>query len=140
MAQAFLDANVFLYAAGRDHPLRSPARTVLERIRTGVLKATTSTEVVQELVYVVGRAGRRGEAVRLGRSVLALFPDLLPVTAEVMPLALDLVERDPRTSPRDAVHVATMLDHGIRTIVSADQDFDRIEGIERIDLATLERQ
>ncbi|OQX53472.1 MAG: hypothetical protein B5M48_03285 [Candidatus Omnitrophica bacterium 4484_213] len=35
--------------------------------------------------------------------------------------------------PRDAIHLATMLEHGIFTIVSNDADFDKVQEIERLD-------
>ncbi len=43
---AFLDTNVFLYAAGADHPLRDPCQRILHRVAAGELAATTSSKVV----------------------------------------------------------------------------------------------
>lgn len=36
-------------------------------------------------------------------------------------------------SARDAVHVATMRNDGIESMISADKDFDRVDGIRRLD-------
>lgn len=130
---AFLDTNVFLYAAGRAHPQKLPCQAVLRRIGEGRLRATTSTEVVQEIAYVLTRRGRRGDGVRLARRVLALFPDLLPVTHDDMALACDCLDQNPHLPSRDAVHVATMRNAGITTIISADRDFDAFEDIRRFD-------
>ena len=38
-----------------------------------------------------------------------------------------------RVSPRDLVHVAVMVNHGIRKIISVDSHFDIISEVMRID-------
>jgi predicted nucleic acid-binding protein len=101
-------------------------------VAAGKLDATTSTEVIQELLHVLRRRGRASEALSLSRKALALVPEVLPVTGEVMALACDLLERHPNLPTRDAIHAATMQNHGLARIASADRHFDSIEGIERL--------
>jgi len=131
----FLDTNVFLYAAGLEHPLRSPARRVVRLLEEGALAANTSVEVVQELVFVLWRRGARREGIELAKRLVRLFPAMLSCTREELGAALAILDRNPRLTPRDALHVATMRNHGIETIVSADRHFDELSGIRRIDLA-----
>jgi predicted nucleic acid-binding protein len=131
----FLDANVFLYAAGASGPYREPCRRVLEKVEEGSFPSNTSVEVVQELLYVLWRRGLAEKGIRLARSVTDLFPELLPQTREELRDACALLGRIPGLTPRDAVHVATMRRHGIETIVSADVHFDGIPGIRRVDPA-----
>jgi predicted nucleic acid-binding protein len=128
----FLDTNVFLYAAGGDHPLREPCRSILRRVAEGELDATTSSEVVQEVLYVVTRRGLRDQAISLARSILTVFPALLEVGAREMAAACDLMGSTPELAPRDAVHAATMLSHEIAVIVSADTHFDELAEVRRI--------
>lgn len=129
----FLDANVFLYAAGRAHSYREPCRRVLRRVERGALPANTSVEVVQELLYVLWRRGMARQGTQLARNVMDLFPEMLPQTRSDLREACDLLDRHSGLTPRDAVHVATMRSHGIETIISADVHFDEVEGIQRID-------
>jgi uncharacterized protein len=131
--RAFLDSNVFLYAAGQDHPMKAPCVGVLRAVGTGALDATTSTEVVQEVLYVLSRRGDRIRAAQLAIGILDLFPDLLPVTASDMRVACRLYSEGESVSARDAVHAATMLSNGIFTVISADRDFEKIPGVERVD-------
>jgi predicted nucleic acid-binding protein len=91
-----LPESRFLYAAGGPHPEREACVGVLQRISEGLLDATVNTEVVQELLFVLARRGRRQDGLKLARSVLSLFPGLLPVRGEDMLRACDLVERYPR--------------------------------------------
>jgi predicted nucleic acid-binding protein len=83
---AFLDANVFMYAAGISHPYKSPCLHVLSDLETGVL-------------------------------------------------AIDLFDlhRASGLKVRDAIHAATMRNHSIARLISADQDFDCLEFVTRID-------
>ena len=47
----FVDTNLFIYAVGRPHPLRGPAREFFaESIRQRV-QFCTSAEVLQELIH-----------------------------------------------------------------------------------------
>jgi len=131
--RAFLDTNVFLYAAGGSHPEREACVRVLRKVADGSLDATVNTEVVQEILYVLVRRGRRKEAVTLARHVTDLFPDLLPVTRDDMVSACGLVQRYPRLPARDAVHAATMLRHGLKHVISVDTDFDQVRELRRIE-------
>lgn len=128
----FLDSNVFLYALGRDHPLREPCRGVLERVRVGTLEANTSAEVLQEVLYVLARRGDAGVAARVVRDLAEAFPDAIAVTRTEVVEACAVLDEHPRLASRDAVHVATLRLHGLSEIVSADRHFDTVEGLRRV--------
>ncbi|HEV2350943.1 MAG TPA: type II toxin-antitoxin system VapC family toxin [Terriglobia bacterium] len=129
--RVFLDTNVFLYAAGAPHPQKEACANLLRRVANGTLVATVNTEVLQEILYVLTRHGRREDALKLAGHLASLFPDLLSVTREDMLVARDLLRRYPRLSVRDSVHVATMLRNGLKTVVSVDRDFDRVPEVRR---------
>lgn len=129
MTAIFLDANVFFYAVGADHPLRDASQQVLRRVTEGDLLATTNSEVLQEILFVLTRRGLKDRALDLARSTAILLPDILPVTRSDMLTACDLLERYPALRPRDAVHAATMLNNGIDSIMTADTHFDDLEEI-----------
>ena len=131
----FLDSNVFLYAAGREHPLRTPCRAALRRIAAGSIPAAISSEVIQELLHVVSRRNPRSEAVRLARQALELVPEVLPVRRQEVELACALIHESDSVNIRDAVHVATMRLHGLTEILTADRHFASIEGVRRLDPA-----
>jgi len=70
----FVDSNVPMYVAGRDHPLRGPAQRFLERARAGDIEICTSTEVLQEILYRYVALNRRD----LAGSVYDLFVQSVP--------------------------------------------------------------
>ena len=130
--RTFLDTNVFLNAVGRAHPEQEVCARILERVAAGSLEAVVNTETVQEILYVLTRRGRRKDGLELAWQIEVILPDMLPVTREDMSGALDLLERHPRLSVRDAVRAATILRNGLHTVVSVDPDFDQVPGIRRV--------
>ena len=133
--KVFIDANIPMYVAGKEHPNRSPALRFLAQAQKGEVEASTSAEVLQEILYRYSALGR----LDLARDVYNLFVEVCPV---VLPVSLadtdrsrDLLQNCEGISARDAVHAAVMLNHGIRLIATFDQGFDHIAGIARVDLS-----
>jgi predicted nucleic acid-binding protein len=128
----FVDSNVPMYVAGRDHPLRDPARRFLERARSGDVDICTSTEVLQEILYRYAALKR----LDLAASVYDLFahicPTVLPVTLADTDRAKALLVSSRGISVRDAVHAAVMLNHDIVEIATFDEGFDALDGVKRI--------
>jgi len=65
---------------------------------------------------------------------------VIPIEPADLARARDLARDYPRLPSADLVHLATMEQHEITAIVTADKHFDRIEGIERLDPAKLARR
>ncbi len=130
----FVDSNVPMYVAGRDHANKAPAIRLLRRIREGELEACTSAEVLQEILHRYHGMGRAD----LARDVYELFvqvcTNVLPVTLADTDRALELKAQGLGVSVRDAVHAAVMLNHEIRLIATFDRGFDAVPGIERVGL------
>jgi predicted nucleic acid-binding protein len=130
----FVDSNLPMYVAGRDHPLRDAARRFLERARAGDVDICTSTEVLQEILYRYTALKRRDLAAAVYDLFVQLCPTVLPVTLADTDRAKTLLTLDARIGVRDAVHAAVMLNHDVREIATFDEGFDRIEGVARVRL------
>jgi hypothetical protein len=130
----FLDTNIFMYAAGRDHPLKASCVAVLRRVSREELDVLTNTEVLQELLYRYGAIGELQRGLHLARlAVDQVAGEVLPVTIVDMHRAFDLFDRyGTEITGRDAVHAATILNNSLTHIISADSHFDIIEGITRL--------
>ncbi|MEK6718915.1 MAG: type II toxin-antitoxin system VapC family toxin [candidate division NC10 bacterium] len=131
----FLDTNIFMYAAGREHPLKGPCVAILRRVAREEVEALTNTEVLQEILYRYRAIGERERGLHLARlAVDQVGGEVLPVTLADMRRAFDLVTRyGTDIMARDAVHAATMLNNGLTHLISADSHFDVIEGVTRLD-------
>ena len=130
----FIDSNIPMYVAGRDHPHREPARRFLDRVRTGEIEACTSTEVLQEILYRYAGLGRLDLARQVYELFVQICPVVLPVTLADTDRAKDLLVTGTGVSARDAVHAAVMLNNDVRRIATFDAGFDRVGEIERVDL------
>lgn len=133
--KVFIDSNIPMYVAGRDHPLREPARRFLERVRAGELEGCTSTEVLQEILYRYAALRR----LDLAREVYELFALVCPV---VYPITLADTDRAKQlvcaagggVGVRDAIHAAVMLNNDVRDIATFDTEFDLIQQVHRLPL------
>ena len=130
----FVDSNVPMYVAGRDHPLRDPARRFLERARSGEVDICTSTEVLQEILYRYSALKRLDLAASVYDLFVHLCPTVLPVTLADTDRARTLLASARGISVRDAVHAAVMLNHDISEIASFDGGFDAVDGVTRVAL------
>lgn len=100
---------------------------------SGRLEATTSVEVVQELVHVYGRDPvRRPAGLAFAREILDAFEPVLSIEARDIRSAIDIWQDTPDVDARDALHAAVCLRHGF-DLISTDRAFDRIPGIRRFD-------
>lgn len=117
----FVDTNVFMYAVGREHPLRDEARAVFfDHLESGE-PLVTSAEVLQELLHAylpVGRMDTLDAAMELAR---ARMSEIWPVEAEDVDLARGMVLRHPGLGARDLLHLACIT----RRRVSGVKTFDR---------------
>ena len=131
----FLDTNIFMYAAGEEHPLKAPCVGILRQVAEEALEAVTSTEVLQEILYRYGALGEIQRGLRIARlAVDQVGGAVLPVTVRDMQEAFGLLERHGKAiAVRDAIHAATMLNNGLTHLLSADTHFDVITGITRTD-------
>lgn len=131
----FLDANVFMYAAGAPHAYKAVCVQILADVETGSLAAVINTEILQELLYRYSHIGLADHGVLLCRDILKYPLTVLPITEADVRDALDVLTPAPTSGlkPRDAIHAATMRAHGLSQIISADRDFDRLSFVTRID-------
>lgn len=130
----FIDSNVPMYVAGRDHPLREPARRFLARVRSGDIDACTSTEVLQEILYRYHGLRRPDLAAEVYELFVQVCPVVLPVTLADTDRAKALLSGASPPGVRDAVHAAVMLNNGVRHVATFDAGFDDVPGLERVTL------
>ena len=129
----FVDTNIFMYLAGDDPARRIRCRSALHAAVERRVTLTTSAEVLQEILHRYFSINRPDSARTVYRAAVDICAEILPITERQTARALDLLAHHPRLSARDAVHVATMEDRGIRRILSTDRDFDALDLVERID-------
>lgn len=124
----FVDTNVFMYAVGRDHPLRDPARAFFADAAHAGTTLVTSAEVLQEMAHLyISRAQLEplDEALAL---VSRSITDVWPLESEDVMLAIQLRERHPTLQARDLCHLASCRRRGVRAIKTFDQTLHAVAG------------
>ena len=128
-----IDSNVFIYAAGREHPFKRRAAKFLERVAQGGVDAVIDAEVLQEILHRYRAVGRWPEGRLVYDTARLIFPATLPVTTEVMDCARRLLDEHSRLMARDALHAAVVETHELDSICSFDRDFDSLPRLRRIE-------
>ena len=117
----FVDTNVFMYAVGREHPLREPARRFFIEAAEAGRVLVTSAEVLQELLHVYLPADRMetlDAALTLARARMSA---VWGVEVEDVELARTLVPRHPGLHARDLLHVASCMRRGVEQVMTFDR-------------------
>lgn len=132
MTTAYVDSNVFLYAIGTEHRYCEPCRNVVRLLGERRLQGEISVPVLQEVVHHRRRRGDSDPAGR-AREVAALCDAVHDLTLDDFHRAMTLLENRPGLPTLDAIHAGVALRRGIGVVLSADQDFDPIPGLRRVD-------
>ena len=130
----FVDSNIPMYVAGRDHPLREPARRFLDRARAGEVEICTSTEVLQEILYRYSALKRRDLAASVYDLFVQLCPVVFAVTLADTDRAKSLVIASDRVTVRDAIHAAVMINNAVDEIATFVEGFDSVREVRRVKL------
>ena len=120
----FVDTNVFMYAVGREHPLRPEAQAFfLSALESGEV-LVTSAETLQELLHAylpVGRTKTLDAALTLAEGRMA---QIWAIEADDVLLARNLMDRYPALGARDLLHLASCLRREVRKIKTFDRTLD----------------
>jgi uncharacterized protein len=127
-----LDTTVLIYAKGSAHPMRDPCRDLIAAVADGRLQATTTAEVIQELVHVRARRRDRRDAAALGRDYAELLSPLVVFTREDLERGLSLFEQTHRLGAFDAVLAASAAAAQATALVSADAAFDELPDLPHV--------
>ena len=131
--KVFVDVNIVMYAAGSPHPHKEPSTRFLRQAAQGHVEAVSDTEVLQELLYRYWHLKLLEQGVKLVEHTAQVISIILPVDKRDALLASALLIQHPRLEPRDAIHAAIMLNHGIKHCYSYDKHFDMIPGLKRLE-------
>ena len=128
----FTDSNIPMYMIGAPHPHKSEAQVLLERLVAAGERIVTDAEVLQEILHGYTAIDKREAILPAFQLVLGVVDDVLGIEKVDVLRAGEIVQNRALLSARDAVHIAVMERHGIRSILSFDADFDRWPGLKRI--------
>ncbi len=121
-----LDTTLLVYALVEEHTVTATSRALLELMRDGEVRATTTVEVIQEFCHVRTRRRSRADAPGRARAFArGLTPLVRPDETELLQ-GLQLYRASSALSP-SGVLAATALGRGW-ALASADQAFAAGQG------------
>jgi predicted nucleic acid-binding protein len=123
----FVDTNVFMYAVGREHPLRRPAQQFFQRaFERGRVPLYTSAEVLQELLHAYVPVQRMATLDAALRLVEGVIDEVWPVEADDVRLARSLADAHPGLRARDLLHVASCTRREVTRIKTYDRALNAV--------------
>lgn len=135
--KAFIDANFLIYLNTlRDRYALSLFENFFEELLAEHV-LFTDILVLDEVLYF-SRSKYRVPypiTIKLLNKLIPKYISLTPLTLKEYVKAIEVIERYD-LKPSDAIHAATCIVNNIKYIVSEDQEFDKVEGIERLWIRT----
>jgi predicted nucleic acid-binding protein len=132
-----LDISILVYAVGDGHALCRPCRSLVELVRDGDLRATTTPEVIEEFAQVRTRRSPRPTAAELAKDYTTGLAPLARPDDEDLLEGLELFAEERSLSPFDAV-LAAAARRRDWSLASADRSFAKVPGLKYLDPATAE--
>ncbi len=117
----FVDTNVFVYAVGRPHPLRGPARRILLDAAQASEALVTSCVVLQELMHVYLPVERLETLDKAWTLLTSRTVDIWSIEADDLALARSSITRHPELTARDLLHLACCRRRGVERIHTFDR-------------------
>ena len=130
--RVFVDANIPMYAAGRDRSFKAPSAAFMRAVGRRRVDAVSDVEVLQEILHRYRAVHRVVEGFVVFEAFATAIRLFHPVVLEDLWECRAILAQHDAVRPRDALHAAVMRRMGVRTIVSYDRHFDDIAGIARI--------
>ena len=124
----FVDTNVFMYAVGRPHPLRAPAREFFTMSSRHDTRLCTSAEVLQELAHAYLPVGRLRTLEAAMTLVARADIEVWPLEEADVRLASQLHESHPALGARDLCHLASCRRRGVGQLMTFDRNLGAATG------------
>jgi predicted nucleic acid-binding protein len=127
----YIDSNIFIFAAVDQTELGDNCRKLLDKIQNNELTCGSSYLTIDEVIWVIKKKLGKENAVRIAKASLSLPVKWIEVGRTIM---FRMIEHfnDNNLDPRDCLHLSSMREAGINTILSEDTDFDDVKGIKRL--------
>lgn len=127
-----MDSNIPMYLIGAAHPHKADAQVLLERLIAAGERMVTDAAVLQEILHRYTAINRRDAIGPAFKVTLSIVDNVIPIEKQDVLRAGEIALNPVGMSARDAVHVAVMERHDIRSILTFDIDFDRWPGLQRV--------
>ncbi len=135
----YIDSNIFIFAAIDKGRIGQNCRKIIKLINEQKIACAASFLVIDEVIWVLKKKVGKDDAIKIVKAMLSMPIKWIGLDKLVIIKMLELYEIT-KLDPRDAIHFSSMKESGLSIIVSEDKDFEKVEGLERINaLKCIER-
>ncbi len=127
----YIDSNIFIFAAINQDEQGERCRNIIKLIEEEKISCAASYLIIDEIIWVLKKKIGKKDAITIIKAILSLPIKWLSIDESSIIRMVDILENT-NIDPRDALHIACMLNNGLSTILSEDKDFDRIKNVKRI--------
>jgi predicted nucleic acid-binding protein len=121
-----------MYLIGEPHPNKTDAQVLVERLIAAGERLVTDAEVLQEILHRYTAINRRDAIGPALDVILELVDEVFVIEKSDVMRASEIVRGPEKFSARDALHIAIMERHQVRSVLTFDADFDRWPGLKRV--------
>ncbi len=127
----YIDSNIFIFAATDKGKLGQNCREIIGLITEQKITCASSFLVVDEVIWILKKDVGKDCGIKITKAMLSMPIKWISIDKSVIIRMMDTYEKT-TLDPRDAIHLSSMKEVGLSVIVSEDDDFDKVDGIERI--------
>ena len=129
----YLDSTTLIHAIDKGAEYHEECLNIIRKAAKGEINTATSLETLEETLFILSKLTTPSTAVRATHDYLRMTRiKKYEMTLTIFEHALEIMEITPLKRPKDAINVATMLEHGIPIIVSEDKEYDEAGLIQRV--------
>ena len=129
----YLDSTTLIHAIDKGAEYHEECLNIIRKAAKGEINTATSLETLEETLFILSKLTSPSTAVRATHDYLRMTRiKKYEMTLTIFEHALEIMEITPLKRPKDAINVATMLEHGIPIIVSEDKEYDEAGLIQRV--------
>ena len=130
----FLDSTTLIHAIDKSAEYQKECLNIITKAAKGEINAATSLETLEETLFILSKLTSTSTALRVTHDYLKMTRiKKYEMNLTIFEHTLEIMEITPLKRPKDAINVATMLEHGIQKVISEDEDYDKTELIQRVD-------
>jgi len=129
----FLDSTTLVHTVDKNAENHEECLNIIDKAAKGEINAATSLETLEETLFILSKLTSTQTAVRIVHDYLRMTRiKKYEMRLAVFEHALEIMRATPLKRPKDAINVATMLEYSIPKIVSEDEEYDKVDLVERV--------
>ena len=129
----FLDSTTLIHAIDKSAEYHKECLNIISKAAKGEINAVTSLETLEETLFILSKLTSPSTALRVTHDYLKMTKiKKYEMELAIFEHALEVMEITPLKRPKDAINVATMLEHDIQKIISEDKEYDKVGLIQRV--------